>query len=148
MVSIYSPTRGSVMGASRPASSAMARKVRLRSLRSGNPKETLLAPRVVLTPNRALTRRMASRVSLPASCLAETVNVRQSTNIRSLPMPYFSASRIIRSAIATRSSAFFGRPFSSKVKAMTQVPYFLTMGKMASITSCFPLTELMIGRPL
>ena len=61
---------------------------------------------------------------------------------------YFAASFIIFPAIATRPSTVVGIPSSSNVRATTTPPYFLTNGKIASMLSCFPLTELISALPL
>ncbi len=63
-------------------------------------------------------------------------------------MPISTARFLIFSAIAKRSSAFFGIPFLSRVRPTTQAPYFFTRGRTFSSDSSSPFTELTIGFPL
>ena len=63
-------------------------------------------------------------------------------------IPYSAAVLKIFSAILTRPSAVSGIPSSSRVRATTTPPYFLTSGNISRITSAFPLTELIIAFPL
>ena len=63
---LISVTKGFVIGQVSPAWIAMAMKVALTYLRSGIPKETLLAPMVMLTPNSFTTNLVVSSVFQPA----------------------------------------------------------------------------------
>ena len=57
---------GLVITAVIPAAAVMERKAEFNAGRSGRPKETLLAPHTVFTPNSSLTKRSVSRAILPA----------------------------------------------------------------------------------
>ena len=136
-----------IIGKSSPADIAIAKNVLLSKGRFGNPKETLLTPKTVWTPN-VLTIETALTVSITSFCWAEAVKTRQSIIMSFLSMPYSFALLIIFLAISNLCSAFGGMPFSSKAKPMTTPPYFFTTGKTASMVSSFPLTELISGFPL
>ena len=136
-----------MIGRSSPASIANAKNVRFNNGRFGRPKDTLDTPKTVCTPNSFFTILIARSVSLTSFCCADAVSVRQSMMIFSLPIPYSAALLTIFLAISKRSSAFKGIP-SSSVSPMTTPPYFLAIGKIFSITSSFPLTELISGFPL
>ena len=146
MVPISSLSRGLMIGRSSPACMASARNVRFKSGRFGRPKETLETPKTVCTPS-FFTISIAFSVSFTSFCCAEAVRVRQSMIMSSFPMPYSAAFAMIFCAISNLSSAFRGIP-SSNVRPITTPPYFFTIGKMASMTSSFPLTELISGFPL
>ena len=139
---------GLIIGRSRPHSIAMVRKVLLIIALAGSPKLMLDTPRHVLSPSRSLTILKALRVSTTSFCCADTVSVRQSIITFSLGMPYSRHFVRIRSAIANLSYAVSGIPFSSKVRPTTAAPYFLTDGKILSMTASSPLTELTIALPL
>ena len=83
-----------------------------------------------------------------ASAFALTVMVRASTIIFFLSIPYSAAVSTMRLAIASLPSAVSGIPSSSRVRATTTPPYFLTSGKMLRITDSLPLTELTSALPL
>ena len=61
--SIIASSLGLMIAASSPASMAMAKKAEEISGRRGRPKEILLTPSTVFSPNRSLTSRIACRVS-------------------------------------------------------------------------------------
>ena len=134
MVPINSASNGLMIGKSNPASIANAKNVLFNNGRFGNPKDTFDTPNTVWTPNSSF-------------CCADAVNVRQSMMIFSLPIPYSAALLTIFLAISNRSSAFSGIP-SSRVSPITTPPYFLAIGKIFSMTSSLPFTELINGFPL
>ncbi len=136
------------MAPDRPFSSASVRKMLPSTSRTGRPKETLLTPSTVPHPVFSRIIFSASRVTFAAFPSVLTVMVRVSNRMSFGPIPYFSASFRIFSAIASRPSAVPGMPPSSNVRATTAPPYFCTSGKMASITSCLPFTELIRALPL
>ena len=138
---------GFTMGQSSPAIRAWDRKERVMFSRSGMPKEMLLTPRVVCTPSRCFTASRAFRVSWAWACWADTVRVRQSIYRSERGMPYRSAASAIRAAMFSRSCQVSGMPFSSRHSPTTAAPYFLHRGRMASSTSCRPLTEFTRALP-
>ena len=75
-----------MIGRSRPADIAIAKKVLFNKGRFGSPKETLLTPKTVWTPN-SLTIATALTVSITSFCWAETVKTKQSIIIFSLVIP-------------------------------------------------------------
>ena len=81
------------------------------------------------------------------SCSAEAVRVKQSINTFSLGIPMSSALSRIFFAMATRSGAVLGIPFSSSARPTTQAPYFLTSGRTLLREFSSPFTELTIGLP-
>ena len=136
------------MGRSSPFSKAMVRNVRVTASRFGRPKEMLDTPRTVFSPSSVLTRCRASSVSLAPSCSAEAVKVRQSMYTSRFGIPSAVARSRIRLAMANRSAAFLGMPFSSSVSPTTAAPYFLTSGRIFCREASSPLTELTMGLPL
>ena len=50
--------------------------------------------------------------------------------------------------MATRPSAVWGMPFSSRARPTTAAPYFFTMGSSRSSTAGSPLTEFTAALPL
>ena len=76
-----------MIAASSPAPSAAARKVALMSSRAGRPKLTFETPSEVRTPSRPLHAASASRISGTWFWLVEAVMTRQSTRMRSRPIP-------------------------------------------------------------
>ena len=139
---------GLMMGRSSPFSSAMVRNVRVTASRFGRPKEMLETPRTVFSPSSVLTRWSASRVSFAPSCSADAVSVRQSMYTSRFGIPSAVARSRMRLAMANRSAAFLGMPFSSRVSPTTAAPYFLTSGRMFCSDASSPLTELTMGLPL
>ena len=148
MTPVISATLGLIIAKSKPRSSAMAKNVWLTNPRLGNPNEILETPRTVFTPKRDFTISIAFKVSTTPFCSAEAVKVRQSMIMSSLGIPIAVALLTMRSAIAKRSSAFAGMPFSSKVNPTTAVPYFFTKGRILARLASSPFTELTIGLPL
>ena len=136
-----------MIGKSNPASIANAKNVLFNNGRFGNPKDTFDTPNTVWTPNSFFTILIARSVSFTSFCCADAVNVRQSMMIFSLPIPYSAALLTIFLAISNRSSAFSGIP-SSRVSPITTPPYFLAIGKIFSMTSSLPFTELINVFPL
>ena len=136
------------MAADSPRAQAIAKKVEFIKSRLGRPKEMFETPSEVLHPILCSMTSSASMALSAARSSADAASASVS-NIKShLPMPYFAASFIIFFAISTLPPAVCGMPLSSKVKAITAPPYFLTRGKTASMTSCLPLTEFTSGLPL
>ena len=131
-----------------PAASAIDEKAPLITGLDGRPKETLDRPITVLPPSSARIRRMVSSVTRAARSSELIVMQRQSKRISFCPIPYFAASSRIFRATASRPSLVSGIPSSSRRSATTTPPYFFTSGKMASILSFFPFTELTSGFPL
>ena len=136
------------MAADRPWARAMVKKPPLRISRWGRPKEMFDTPRMVRHPSSSRISRTASRVSAAARGSALTVIARGSKITSFLAMPHFSASARMRLAVSSRSRAVAGIPESSSVRATTRPPYFFARGKTASMTFCFPLTELIMALPL
>ena len=136
------------MGSVSPASSARSRNAVVISSLLGRPKLMLLTPSTVFNPRSWRTVRTAESVSSACSCWADTVSVRQSIHTSSRGMPQASAAVRIRRAMATRSAAVAGRPFSSRVRPTTAAPYFFTSGSTAEMDSALPLTEFTAALPL
>ena len=105
-------------------------------------------PSTVCTPSSRRTRPMASRATAAPSGSELMVMASTSMTISFFSIPYFAASRMIRSATRTRPSAVSGIPFSSSASPITTPPYFAMRGNTASMDSCLPLTELTMGFPL
>ena len=136
------------MAAESPLSMAMAKNVLFMPSLSGRPKEMLETPKEVWQPNLFLIVSSASKVAIAAELSALIVMARVSKMISFLSIPYSDAVFNIFSAIATRPSAVLGIPPSSKVRATTKPPYFLTKGKIRLMLSSLPLTELIMAFPL
>ena len=136
------------MGRVSPAARAWMRKFWVISARLGRPKEMFDTPSTVWSPNSSRTERMAFSVSIPCSCWAETVRVRQSIHTSSAGMPRSSAAARMRLAMSTRPWAVWGMPPLSRVSPTTDAPYFFTMGRIRASTAGSPFTELTAALPL
>ena len=137
-----------MMGALKPFCSASAKNVAFTISRWGRPKEMLETPRIVRTPRRSRIPRTASSVVRAPLGSELMVMQRASMTMSLLSIPYSAARRIMRSAMAMRASAVSGIPPSSSVSATSTPPYLAASGNTASMTSLFPLTELIMGFPL
>ena len=136
-----------MIGRSSPLASAAVRKLALRTGRAGKPKLTLETPSTQRTPSRSLHARMAARISGISGWLVAAAMTRQSIAMSSRRRPASSAASTMRPAIATRSSACAGMPFSSRVSPTIVAPWRAAMGRTVARLSALPLTELMSGRP-
>ena len=76
-----------MIGASRPAPNAAAKKTEPSSGRAGRPKLMFDTPSAHLTPRRSLHSDMARRICSAWRWLVEAVMTRQSMRMRSGPMP-------------------------------------------------------------
>ena len=136
------------MAAESPALTQSVYIALLSAGRLGRPNETFETPRIVLTPSSSVRRRTVSIVTMAALGSALTASVSASKAKSSFLKPYFAPSSSIRRAMAIRPSLVSGIPDSSRQRATSAPPYFLTSGKTASIDERLPFTELTSGLPL
>ena len=136
------------MAVDSPLSNAQAKNVLFMAALSGRPKETFDTPKEVWQPRRFFMMSSARSVSMAAPGSALTVIAKVSKIISFLSIPYSAALFRIFSAMATLPSAVLGIPSSSRVRATTAPPYFLTRGKICYMEDSLPLTEFIIALPL
>ena len=145
---IISTEYGFIIAAESPFSIAIVKKVLLIIFLAGRPNDTFETPNDTCAPSMSFIILTVLNVSIPALLSALTVRARGSNTMSLLSIPKCSAVANIFFAISNRSSAFSGMPCSSSVRATITPPYFLAMGKTASMLSSLPFTEFIIAFPL
>ncbi len=138
---------GFVIADVRPDAIAIARNAPLMPSRFGNPKLTLLAPQVELTPSSSRSRPRMRKTWRPAVGIAPIGMRSGSTMTSSRGIPWSSARSTIRFATPNRTSGSSLIPVSSLLIATTAAPYFLTSGRTRSRRSSSPVTLLTRALP-
>jgi hypothetical protein len=129
------------------AAIAIGRKPALSTWRWGRPKDTLDAPRHMLTPSSSRIRQIVASVIVTASVAAPTVMASGSMITSSVAIPWSLATLTILRAHSRRCSGVSGIPVSSLARPITAALYLATSGRISSSRSSSAVTELTSARP-
>src|ERR1019366_3727562 len=113
-----------------PAAIAIGSKPALSTWRWGRPKDTLDAPRHMLTPSSSRIRQIVASVIVTASVAAPTVMASGSMITSSVAIPWSLATLTILRAHSRRCSGVSGIPVSSLARPITAALYLATSGRI------------------